>query len=389
MTKRKKKQKKKRNIPGAFSLIAFLLFLFFVTPFFVHRWASELPIQLHFCNHIACVIYSLIWLAFAIVGWTYLKKTKNKKTKRKTRKILIILAIVVLLVGIALMNIIYCDADGKMHFMSFDDWFKGLFYFETNYTACCEHNCTVPIPPCIDSDDGRDYKTYGVIGSGANVEDICLENGNLRERYCLTSLIYTSEDINCAVKYGDHWICEEGECRYHEPSMPPPIEYDCTHDSSYPSCLGNCELEPAKIPGDTIEICVAQPLNEDGSDGICVCIPDYVTACGESIAGGGLTCDGYCGFNMFCMHKLNSTKCYCSDSPCYETDNGYDIFTPGACIDVWGHANYDFCNGDMLEEYQCNPAGCTYMATDCAAIPMGDFHCVETLEGSYCAEGLE
>lgn len=320
----------------------------------------------------------------ASVGWTYLKKTKNKKTKRKTRKGLIIIAIIVLIVGIFLMNIIYCDADGTMHFSDFRYWFIGMTQL-TEKEVCCEHDCLVPIPPCIDTDRGRDYITFGEIRSGANIEDICLENGELRERYCVSDLVYTSEDIDCAAEYGENWICEEGECRYHEPPERP-IDYDCTHDSIYPSCLGNCAFEPGKIAEDYVEICAPMPLNEEGTEGICACMPDFLTACGESNAGDGLTCDGYCGFNMFCMHKLDSSKCYCSNSPCYETDAGYDIFTPGACIDVWGNENVDFCDGDWLEEYQCYPDGCLNFATDCAAIPTGDFHCIENLNGGYCTE---
>jgi len=401
MTK-KKKQKKKRNIPGIFSLVAFLFFLFFIIPFAIHRWASSLPLQLHFCNHFACVIYSLIWLALAIVGWTYLdkkknKKTENKKTKRKTRKAFIIIAVVVLVVGIILMNITYCSADGSIHFSDFSNWFTGLFTFvSTVDDEGCKPgvDCPVPIPPCVDTDDGHDYISYGEIRSGLDIGDKCMGDDILRERFCSSTLTYSSEDINCNDTVGDGYYCLDGECVLG--ALPPEddeeededgddeeIGDDCTHDSVYPFCLGSCDFEPTKTyPAETI--CAPVPTSEDGTTGMCICMSEFDTPCG--IVSDGITCAGYCAYDMFCIHQLDSNNCYCDSSPCYETDSGYDIFIPGTCIDPFGIGRNDFCNGDVLEEYQCTPAGCSTFPTDCEAL-IGNYKCLEDADDvGYCGE---
>jgi len=70
----------------------------------------------------------------------------------------------------------------------------------------------VDLPPCIDTDDGKDYITKGQILSGMNLEDKCITSKKLRERFCSSTLTYTSTDIVCADEYGLGWGCDEGEC---------------------------------------------------------------------------------------------------------------------------------------------------------------------------------
>jgi len=405
-----KKQKKKKKYINkfVFMITSLLLGIFFIISYF-HNWANNLLIKLHFCNHIVCVIFSLIWFGFFVVSLFYMIKKKKGKTKvkRKMNKIWWLPFIIILIFGFVLMNMTYCDVNGDMHFGEF---FGNIFGVEqTSYngsckpgTICCEHNCTVPIPPCLETDDGRDYRSYGEIRSGVNIDDICLRNGDLRERYCNSDLTYTSEDVDCAIEYGENWLCEEGECRYKEVIIENEtddngdngedevIMIDCTHDSVWPSCLGSCSLEPGDTKTYVEETtCSAVPTNEDGTEGICICLPPYEVICSESNAMWGLDCDGYCAYNMFCMHELDSDNCYCSDFLCYENDDGYDIFNPGTCIDSFGIERDDFCNGDILEEYQCL-GDCMTSPTDCEVLSGGNYRCLEDENDiGYCGEVLE
>jgi len=70
----------------------------------------------------------------------------------------------------------------------------------------------VEIPPCVDTDGGKDYLAQGTILSGLDRSDQCVNTDKLRERYCDTTLTYTVEDISCSEQYGRNWVCEEGEC---------------------------------------------------------------------------------------------------------------------------------------------------------------------------------
>lgn len=70
----------------------------------------------------------------------------------------------------------------------------------------------VPVPPCVDTDNGQDYISQGTILSGLDKSDKCINSDKLRERYCITELTYTAEDVSCSELYGSGWGCEEGEC---------------------------------------------------------------------------------------------------------------------------------------------------------------------------------
>ena len=70
----------------------------------------------------------------------------------------------------------------------------------------------VPVPPCYETDTGRDYLSLGRILSGVNRPDKCVSDDVLRERYCSSETEYTSEDVSCSEKYGSSWGCDDGEC---------------------------------------------------------------------------------------------------------------------------------------------------------------------------------
>ncbi len=109
------------------ALTATLLFLFFFLPVF-HIWSNQLIIKLHFCNHMACMLYSLIWLSFTLISIYHMleKRKKIKTNKEKSEKqdrwkgtaLWVFVYAIVLVVGIVLMNLVVCDEYGKMRFLS-------------------------------------------------------------------------------------------------------------------------------------------------------------------------------------------------------------------------------------------------------------------------------
>jgi hypothetical protein len=416
----KLKKKLKLNI---FTIIYFLFFLFFAIPFFVHKWASNLALQLHFCNHLVCFLYSLIWLILAFVSIIMWKKIKrqNKKKKKKSIKILIIIAIIVLVVGIIFMNITYCNTENKIHFLGFKEAITGLF---TSTSSNLGEDCTsgvdcpgdvveVPIPPCIDTDTGRDYITPGMILSGANIPDVCMGTDILRERYCFDTLTYTSEDVSCS-EYNADYVCEAGECVLGEVidddgeggdeivsetncgdgidndedgdidcadsdcNIPfedggcGDFDYSCQHLSPYPECGGTCP---------TGEECIVYYAGDGTLDGgWCECMPEEETPCGGS---GG--CAGWCLEGDICI--WDSAGCFCEfDFGCLETDSGIDP-THGGVTTHFPAQFIDQCifKTDRLIEYSCGD-GIENDEIDCEELGL---ICIDDIQdGSYCGEGV-
>lgn len=394
ITKIKQEIKKWKN----FAIFSLALALFFVLEYF-HNWANDFFINLHFCDHLFCMIFSAIFFAFAYFAWQKKRSYLN-------------MAIIVLIVGIILMNLTYCEG-GQMYLGDFS--FGSFSIFSINETickpgvVCCEHNCTVPIPPCLETDFGRDYLSYGVVRSGVNIDDICLEDGNLRERYCNSELTYTSEDIDCEVTYGTDWTCIEGECRYSATPTPPTPEDkentlalcsdgadndgdgfadcldsdcaefcpDCDH-ADYPACLAYCsETSTCK-----------QIFLYDGTPdgGICSCVPDGEIACSdEGIPGDDRTCTGYCPYDMYCVN--DKFGCFCQDFPCFDFDHGFFIEEPGTCMNLNLTMFDDYCLDDeILIEYTCSSEGCIPNEINCSVIYGGaGYECVSPWGIGYCA----
>lgn len=359
-----------------FAFIAFILFLFFVIPFFIHKWASTFPLRLHFCNHFACVIYSLIWLALAIVGWLYLKK--KGKIRKKARKALIIIAIVVLIVGIILMNITHCDSSG-IHFSSFSNWFIGMTQLGAEPDGCKPGvDCPVPIPPCIDTDDGHDYISYGEIRSGLDIGDKCMTGDILRERFCSSTLTYSSEDIDCGEEIGALYICNDGECVLGEPAIRGDLEecyeecyeevseYCISHSEgigseeynycmeSFATAILECEADCDEDGDDEIETNCGDSLDNDG---------DTFVDCDDSDCQGVPTEDGGCAdFDFSCEHTSPYPTCggTCSTGEkcvAYPSGVGWCECMPDeetVCGELSG------CDGWCIDSYVCLPTikGC-------------------------------
>jgi len=419
-----------------FTITSFTLAIFFVFSIF-HNWANSFFINLHFCNHTFCVLFSLIWVAFGIVGLYFLNKKKEMK------KIWYIPFIIILVVGILLMNLTSCE--GGMHF----GVKGGLFSFlstSSDHTECtlgvdCAGDIVeVPLPPCIETDAGRDYITFGTVLSGVNLDDLCMGD-ILRERYCNTGLTYTSEDIDCTI-FGADWTCDEGECRGETPAI---VETECEVDTDCPGgyeCLGGeCSLIEVAEVVDTEEDC-GDGLDNDGDGlidcadtdcleicgdfdyscqhispyptcggtcptgeeciiynsgdgtldgGWCECMPEEETACYESDSCGGWCLDGYLctgdSFGCFCEFDFSGN--------CTDTDGGIDYLFGGFSIEdnpLFGTLNFiEYCGFDKLDtdtlyEYYCLYGEAMPIEIDCTTLGL---ICIEdSVNGSYCGEGV-
>lgn len=328
--------------------IAIALGIFFILSQF-HDWANSLSIKLHFCNHTACIVYSLIWMAFGVIGLNKIRK------KERIGKINVLPYIVILIVGIVLMNITYCDAEGNMRFK---EGFAFL-YPKENITE----SIPVPIPPCMETDDGRDYITFGEIRSGADVPDRCMGADILRERYCNSELTYTSEDISCSDELGSY-RCEEGECVYFEPIV-------CADDTDCEIgyiCIGEeCVIEWTETDDgydpDEYGECIHSRDDSLSVEDYCIddeTLMEYWIESYELVSE-ELTCEGICVAGR------------CVETGCTETDDGYDVGTFGI-ITHDGIDYSDFCEEDGdLTEYACGADLMYFYANiDCGAIELYD-----------------
>ena len=408
MNKIKKELYKWKN----FMVVAIGLAIFFGLEYF-HTWANDFIIKLHFCNHYFCIIFAVIFCVIAFMAY-------NKK------KAYVKLMLIVLVVGIILMNMAVCDINGSMSIGSFSLGFASIsFDTHTECTPgvdCAGDVVEVPIPPCIETDAGRDYLTFGTILSGANLDDLCMGD-ILRERYCSDTLTYTSEDIDCTT-LGVGWTCEEGECREGEIIVDiieeeeeiiignetdcgdgidndgdglidcddldcqipldeggcGDFDYSCEHTSDYPTCGGTCQVG--------YECGVYNTGDGTLDAGWCECMPEDETPCYESSG-----CDGWCddGYDYICTGDTDG--CYCEWvydlETCYDSDGGIEptiggfvFYTPLNMPDV---CEFKFDN--WLTEYSCGEDRIVTNPIDCAELGL---ICIDGIgdEGAYCGEGV-
>lgn len=378
-----------------FMIVSLVLAVFFVLNTF-HNWANNFIIKLHFCSHTYCMIYSVFWFVFAYLAWD------KKKSYLKT-------ALIILVVGIILMNMSVC-VNGNISIGSFS-----LKSFTENKCTsgvdCPGDIVEVPIPPCRETDTGRDYITFGTVLSGANIEDICMGNV-LRERYCNSETTYTSEDINCPEKYGTDWICEEGECREAEIPIPDlgtetncgdgidndndqmidcvdtdcafaftdggcgDFDYSCQHISPYPLCGGTCPIG---------EKCIDYSV--DGS-GWCECMSELETACGESYP----NCGGWCAEGDICLPAEKGCICVFDNGNCYESDSDDNPLIGGYCYNFADNTfYYDECASSLvLFEQKCIYSyGCDTFSIICSNdtdYGLFGYTCFDGLNGAICGE---
>ncbi len=363
-----------------FAIASIVLAIFFVLEYF-HEWANSLLVKLHFCNHTYCMIFAAIFIVIAFFAW------KNKKHYLKS-------ALIILGVGLILMNVTYCE-NGSMFLGDFS--FGAFSIISSDSDDDCKPgvDCPgdvveVPIPPCIETDDGRDYITPGMILSGADIEDMCMGDDILRERYCDSELTYTSEDVSCSDLYGEDWICEDRECILSETPVTPPdgeleacytaceneaIDYCNEHtlgegSDEYDYCMASLandileckticdEGEPAKE--NTLALCTDE-IDNDGDGAIdcadfdcaefCECVHDC-----DPLTG----CFGYCDDGYYCdiYNVLGARWCECirdGREPCGEVDGwclDEDICVPTPdgdyiCVYDFGYLCYESDGGDV------------------------------------------
>ena len=320
------------------------------------------------------------------------------------------------------MNITYCEG-GDMFLGNFSFAMFNVFSDETHTECTPGVDCAGDVvevisPPCVESDDGRDYITPGMILSGVNLEDVCMSSDILRERYCNSELTYTSEDISCSA-YGSDYFCLGAECVYSpdieaddDPDDADPetncgdgldndedglldcadpdcsvicgdFDYSCQHISPYPTCGGTCPSG---------EECIIYNIGDGTLDGggWCECMPEEETSCYESTG-----CDGWCGEGYLC--NGDSFGCFCEfdfSGDCEDTDGGIDYLVGGFSIEnnpLFGILNIiEYCGWDKgdentLYEYYCSAGEAMPIEVDC--ITLGLICIEDSVDGSYCGEG--
>jgi len=307
----------KINFNFSLAIISLFLFFFFFL-FSFHNWANSLVINLHFCDHILCIFYSIIWLFFGICNLInfykekkkFYKKEKETKQERKNHlKKRLIIFLVTLVIGIILMNIIPCDSSGKVNF-SFTSTFNQKDFknskgdFLNNNFNYSNSTWISDILNCTDSDGGLVPEVRGRIFGLADGEftetgsqDICYF-GMLRELYCEDDN-YFSLEIDCKEYFeSDFAYCEEGVCKLAE-------EIDCQE---------TCEFYGFSNSRGPFMNC-----SKCNSDESC----NFFVGLGVII---------YEGTPAFCCCS-NEANILCED---YAVENGYEywVLTEGDCKDV-------------------------------------------------------
>ena len=177
-------------------LIASLILGFFFLLNFFHSWANNFFIKLHFCNHLYCTLFSLIFFGFAYFAW---------KKKRSYLKI----ALIVLIVGIILMNITVCS-NGVISLKG--DSLKELFTtypLTTNVSKICADSCV-----------GTGWE----FGEATKVANLCLESGDRIEGLEVTESSYFYDEVNkvhcCCYNTIEAMTCEDLGYYANPPSLP-------------------------------------------------------------------------------------------------------------------------------------------------------------------------
>jgi len=379
-----KNYKEKINFNFSLAIISLFLFFFFFLSFF-DNWANSLTINLHFCNHIVCMVYSLIWLFLSFYNFINFYKEKKKfDNKKKTTKqekknhfkkwLIIFLA--VLVVGIILMNLIPCDSQGHVKW-GFD--FKGIRIGsgengykesseripcrETNWPECggyCDElgeclpikkgdedpgTCGCEFGRIIlnDTDGGLNPAVWGELveinsltgESETYKNDTCINYFTLREYSLLNDYSYNITLVNCRNFYDDVFsCCKSGAC------LPHCSSYDCSEfalENGFSnwqggvSVLGKCQ-EVAQ------EDCGEKPSSLIYDDETFCCVWDckeILKQCGDSypICGGSCPPDNQCVLRageclcvprdfQFCADSYSSCGGYCETGTCISDDIG-------------------------------------------------------------------
>jgi len=407
---RKKKKKKRRatKIEIILTSIATAVFLFFVLPFFMFT-ALWIP-KLHFCSYSLNFFFSLIWLCFGIIGLYFLCSYK------KMNKVLAVIYLVVLIIGILFINVILCLPDGS---------YTSTFSETTElFEPIPDEPIPVPYPPCRETDSGRDYISFGMILSGADIADMCLNGDILRERYCDSELTYTSEDISCS-DYSPGYSCVSNECTLTDIGDDGGGYIDADGDGYYvdddnPDRSDCDDTNPDVNPGET-EICDDDLDNDcdgifdnsDCSGGSGDAEEELVpeTDCGDGLDNDGDTfidCEdtdcqipfeeGGCGeFEYSCDHRSPYPECggTCpTGEECIIYNAGDGTLDGGwcSCMPEEETACYGSvgCSGWCGEDYNCigDSFGCYCefdTAGDCTDTDGG----IDIYEGGFCLDYLD
>ncbi len=294
------------------------------------------------------------------------------------------------------MNVTSCDASGNLLLGEIS-----LFGISELGDRCkpgvdCPGDIVeVPIPPCVDTDDGRDYITPGIILSGADIEDMCMGDDILRERYCNAETTYTSEDVSCSDEFGEGWICDDRECVLGEGTTTTTTiddggdgfvdedtatlcsddidndgdgDVDCADEDCWKFSICDCGHGSEVEPPDCIGHCDTGTCTEyetgDARGNWCECVPYGEVACGSSNAGPGISCDGWCLDDEVCIHDYLSDDCYCNSWYCVDGDGGFypEIY---GCI-YYEDIVCDSCNTNSeLNELTCIDTGPYINEVDC------------------------
>jgi len=401
-----------------YALINFLIILFFILPYF-HDWANSLSVKLHFCDHMLCIFYSLIWLFLLIINLLKLNKDiKKKKVKRKVKKkSIFIVNILVLVVGIFLMNIIVCDDYGNIKGFGFRIGNKTVYKNDIGvYNGFYEESKEeIPIEPSgdlVDSDNGRVYDVYGYIIGDEEIKDVCLDDYTLREFYIIkgSSAVF-GEEVDCRSIFGPNACCRNGRCIKDcfkesvsceeiaevyemgtESGKEKPDGWsilkkneDCK-DVAESKCIYGVKWYIEKIEDCCLWKCKEksiQCVDNDGDyyyvgDEMCGVIdcddnnpeinPGAVEICNDGIDN---NCDGL----IDCDDVSCKDNVYCK--ACWDSDNGVNPEISGTCDD--GTLHKDYCLDESnLVEWSCIDNTCKSEIWQC------DKLCEETPDGGRC-----
>ena len=253
---------------------------------------------------------------------------------------------------------------------------------------------------CIDSDNGTDYKTTGVVQyGGKNYTDTCVLISQVKEYYCLNDSLKSTNFV-C-----DPWAqCVSGSC-VDQPA-------NCTETDSGKNetkkgtvsiyrglnlvsmetdeCVDNSSLREYfcsnNFMGSEIMNCGG---DYECSKGACIYSSCEDSDGGQNLLKKGTTSKGTVSEDDECSDTYNVEEYYCSDNKiqsttntcpsgywcsagecvvepdCSDTDSGNDIYNSGT-VTKGTESKADSCNGIILTEYYCDGKAIKSQNVDCS-----------------------
>jgi len=269
--------------------------------------------------------------------------------------------------------------------------------------ACSAGACGIPpvsAPKCIDSDNGTDYKSAGVVQYlGKNYTDTCVLISQVKEYYCLNDTMKSTNFVcdpwaqctagACVDQPANCTETDEGKDEFKKGTLSIYRGYSLVSMET-DSCVDEASVREYFCSDDDFLNSEIIDCGEDHecSNGACIYSSCEDDDGGQNLLIQGTTSKGKVSEEDDCAGTYNVEEYYCQDNKirsttntcpsgywcssgacveepdCSETDSGNDIYNPGT-LTKGTETKTDSCSGDILTEYYCDGKTVKSQKVDC------------------------